>query len=288
MNSRPSRGGPAGRERRRRELAEFLRVRRARLDPGELDLPPRRRRRTPGLRREDVADRAGVSTAWYTSLEQGRPVNPSRAVVAALADALRLSGVDRTYLFTLTGHTPPAAGDAGGPAATLLQALVDHVRAPAYCTDAYTNVLAWNAAAGEVFRDYARWPAGRRNLLWLLFFEPGFGARLVDRDEYAARVVRTFRSRSDSYLNDPVAIEMVDELSRRSARFKALGDARDVRRADTDTLQAVLPGGRLVLTLVTLQGITSPAIRFNAYLPADTATAALLGTGEPGPPARRS
>lgn len=203
-------------------------------------------------------------------------------MVTALADALRMSGVDRTYLFTLTGHTPPATGDAGGPEAALLQALIDHVRAPAYCTDAYTNVLAWNAAACEVFGDYARWPADRRNLLWLLFSELGFGERLVDRDEYAARVVRTFRSRSDSYLNDPVAIEMVDMLSRRSGRFKALWDAHDVRRADTDTLEAVVPGGRLVLTLVTLQGITSPAIRFNAYLPADTATAALLGTGEPG------
>jgi PAS domain-containing protein len=179
----------------------------------------------------------------------------------------------------------PATGDADGPEAALLQALVDHVRAPAYCTDAYTNVLSWNAAACEVFGDYTRWPAGRRNLLWLLFSEPGFSERLVDREEYAARVVRTFRSRSDSYLNDPVAIEMVDMLSRRSGRFKALWDAHDVRRADTDTLEAVVPGGRLVLTLVTLQGITSPAIRFNAYLPADTATAALLGTGEPGTPA---
>ena len=164
----------------------------------------------------------------------------------------------------------------------LLQALVDHVRAPAYCTDAFTSVLAWNTAACEVFGDYARWPADRRSLLWLLFQEPGFGQRLVDRDDYAARVVRTFRSRSDSYLNDPAAIEMVDALSRRSTRFKALWDAHDVRRADTDTLEAILPRGRLVLTLVTLQGVTSPAVRFNAYLPADAATAALLGTGEHG------
>jgi transcriptional regulator with XRE-family HTH domain len=274
----PTQPPSAAQQRRRRELAEFLRLRRARLDPEELGLPPRRRRRTPGLRREDVADRAGVSTAWYTSLEQGRPVNPSRAVVTALADALRMSGVDRTYLFRLTGHTPPATGDAGGPEAALLQSLVDHVRAPAYCTNAYTSVLAWNPAACEVFGNYARWPADQRNLLWLLFCEPGFGEHLVDRDEYAARVVRTFRGRSESYLNDPVAIEMVDMLSRRSGRFKALWDAHDVRRADTDTLEAVLPGGRLVLTLVTLQGITSPAIRFNAYLPADTATAALLAS----------
>lgn len=270
----PESGSPAD-DRRRRELAEFLCARRARLDPAELGLPSRRRRRVPGLRREDVADRAAVSTAWYTSLEQGRPVNPSRAVVAALADALRLSGGDRSYLFTLTGHAPPASADAG-PGAALLQALADHVRAPAYCTDAFTNVLAWNPEACEVFGDYARWPAERRNLLRLLFEEPAFGERLTDREGYAAHVVQTFRSRSGAYLSDPAAIQLVDALSRRSARFKALWEARDVRRADTGTLQADLPGGRLVLTLVTLQGVTSPGTRFNAYLPADSASASLL------------
>jgi transcriptional regulator with XRE-family HTH domain len=264
-------------ERRRRELAEFLRVRRARLDPEELGLPPRRRRRTPGLRREDVAERAGVSTAWYTSLEQGRPVNPSRAVVAALADGLRLSGVDRMYLFTLAGHTPPAAGDALGPDAAVLQSLVDHVVAPAYCTDAFTNVLAWNSAACEVFGDYARWPADARSLLNLLFTEPAFGERLVDRDEYAERVVRTFRSRSDTYLSDPVAIELVATLSRRSGAFRALWETHDVRRTDTDTLEVILPKGRVVLTLVNLQAVTTPGVRFNAYLPADAAAAAVLG-----------
>jgi transcriptional regulator with XRE-family HTH domain len=264
-------------EHRRRELAEFLRIRRARLDPEDLGLPARRRRRTPGLRREDVAERAGLSTAWYTSLEQGRPVNPSRAVVAALADALRLSGVDRMYLFTLAGHTPPAAADALGPDAAVLQSLVDHVVAPAYCTDAFTSVLAWNAAACEVFGDYARWPAEERNLLNLLFTEPAFGERLVDRDEYAQRVVRTFRSRSDTYLSDPVAIEMVATLSRRSSAFRALWETHDLRRADTDTLEAVLPKGRVVLTLVNLQAVTTPGVRFNAYLPADAAAAAVLG-----------
>lgn len=271
--------GPAGQERRRHELAEFLRARRARLDPEELGLPARRRRRTPGLRREDVADRTGVSTAWYTSLEQGRPVNPSRSVIAALAEALRLSGGDRNYLFTLTGYPPPT-GDVHQDAAPL-QALVDHVGAPAYCTDAITNVLAWNAAACAVFGDYAKWPPERRNLLWLLFGEPTFAERLVDRDDYAARVVRTFRSRSDTYLSDPVAIEIVDALRRRSPRFKALWDAHDVRRADTDTLAVALPGGRVILTLITLQGVTSPGVRFNAYLPSDATAAAALATAHP-------
>lgn len=198
-------------------------------------------------------------------------------MIASLANALSLSEVDRAYLFALTGHTPPAEHRSVGPDIQILQALVDHVRAPAYCTDAFTNVLAWNAGAAEVFGDYSRWPADRRNLLWLLFDETGFAERLVDRDEYAERVVRTFRSRSDAYLNDPVAIEMVEALGRRSPRFRALWDMHDVRRADTDTLAADHPDGRLVFTMVMLQGLASPGIRFNAYLPADAATAAVLG-----------
>jgi transcriptional regulator with XRE-family HTH domain len=267
---------PAGDERRLRELAEFLRLRRARLDPDALGMPTRRRRRTPGLRREDVAEAAGVSTAWYTSLEQGRPVNPSRRVVAALADALHLSDADRDFLFGLTGHSPPVAAAPGGPDTAVLQRLVDHVAAPAYCTDAHTNVLAWNAAAVEVFGDYGRWPMGRRNLLRLLFEEPAFAERLVDRDEYAARVVRTFRGRSDAYLNDLAAIDLVDSLSRNNPRFKALWDGHDIRRTDTDILEVDHPRARLVLTLVNLQGVATPGMRFNAYLPADEATAEIL------------
>jgi transcriptional regulator with XRE-family HTH domain len=262
-----ARTGPtATDERRLRELAEFLRLRRARLEPETVGLPPRSRRRTPGLRREDVAERAGVSIAWYTNLEQGRPVNPSRRVVTALADALALSTTDRGYLFALTGHTPPVA-DAAGLDTSLLQRLVDHIDAPAYCTDALTHVLAWNAAAVEVFGDYARWSAPRRTLLRLLFTEPDFGARLVDRDEYAARVVHTFRGRSDAYLKDPVAIDLVDTLTRTSPHFKAIWNTHDVRRTDTDTLDVDLPNGRVSLTLVNLQGVASPGIRFNAYLP---------------------
>lgn len=256
---------------RRRELADFLRGRRARIDPAGVGLPARARRRTPGLRREDVAERAGVSVAWYTSLEQGRAVHPSARVVAAVAQALVLSEADRAHLFRLTGHTPPAeVGDAGADAA-LLQELVDRVAAPAYCTDELTRVIAWNRRAVEVFGDYGRWPAERRILLRLLFEEPTFGERLVDREEYAARVVRTFRGRSQAYLEDPAAIELVDSLSRAHPAFRELWRAHDVRRAGTDSLDVDLPAGRCTLTLVTLQGLATPGVRFNAYLPAVTA-----------------
>ncbi|HEY7008670.1 MAG TPA: helix-turn-helix transcriptional regulator [Jatrophihabitantaceae bacterium] len=263
-------------DRRRAELAEFLRLRRGRLDPQTLGLPARARRRTPGLRREDVAERAGVSVAWYTSLEQGRPVNPSRTVVTALADALALSETDRRYLYTLTGHITATAGPAAHPDADLLQRLVDHVAAPAYCSDAHTTVLAWNALAAEVFGDYGRWPVERRSLLRLLFEEPTFGERLVDRDEYAARVVRTFRARSAAHLNDAATIAMIDSLASSSPRFLELWTSREVRRAETDSLQVHHPLGRLHLTMITLAGLATTGVRFNAYLPADPETAELL------------
>jgi transcriptional regulator with XRE-family HTH domain len=268
-------------ERRLRDLAEFLRQRRARLDPAAVGLPTRARRRTPGLRREDVAERAGVSVAWYTSLEQGRPVSPSLRVVAALADALQLSAADRQHLHALTGQPAPQPADRSADT-VLLQQLVDHLDVPAYCTDALTNVIAWNAGAVEVFGDYGRWPAGRRTLLRLLFEEPAFASRLVDRDEYVARVVQTFRGRSRAYLEDPVAIALVDDLTRDHPRFAQLWGTHTVRRTDSDALEVDHPAGRLALTLVNLQGVATPGTRFNAYLPADDVTASRLGVLDPG------
>ncbi len=259
---------PTQAERRRREeLAEFLRNRRARLAPEDVNLPARRRQRTPGLRREDVAGRAGVSVAWYISLEQARDINPSKAVVAALAFALCLDDADTGHLYALTGHTRPLSGDARGPAAAVLQALVDRLDAPAYCTDALTGVLAWNGLAADLFGDYGAWPPERRNLLTMLYDDNGFAERLVDRDGHAARVVGTFRGRSDAYLHDPAAINLVDNLRRLSESFDRAWRNVAVRRTDTDTLAADYPDGRRHYTFVGLQALSSGAVRFNAYLP---------------------
>jgi hypothetical protein len=137
-------------------------------------------------------------------------------------------------------------------------------------------VVAWNAPACEVFGDYSQWPPERRNLLTLLFTETTFAERLVDRDGYSDRVVQTFRGRSDAYLNDPIAIDMVDTLSRRSTRFKTLWNKRDVRRADTDTLEAIHPRGRMTFTMTTWQAVASPGVRFSAYLPSDDPTTSAL------------
>ncbi|WP_164715906.1 helix-turn-helix transcriptional regulator [Streptomyces sp. WAC 06738] len=273
---------PSSEVRSRHELAAFLRARRARLTPEQVGLPARRRSRTPGLRREDVAERAGISTAWYTYLEQGREIQPSREAVERIARALCLSGPDHAYLLTLTGHTPPSPGADHGLDPRLLQSLVDHVTAPAYVTDALTRVLAWNPPAREIFGDYAAWPTERRNLLRLLFTEPRFASRLVARDEYATRVVHTFRDRSDAHLKDPAAIALIEELSRQSNRFRQAWESTDVRRAGTDTLVAHHPDGRLTFTMIMLQDLGPAGLRINAYLPADPATTRAMETaGKP-------
>jgi transcriptional regulator with XRE-family HTH domain len=261
---------------RRAELAAFLRSRRSRLHPEQVGLPARRRSRTPGLRREDVADRAGVSTAWYTSLEQARPVHPSRVVVDALATALCLGEAERAHLFSLTGHSPPTDGHGGAPDPALLQHLVDRLAVPAYCTDAATRLLAWNGLAVEVFGDYAAWPPEHRSLLGLLFTEPGFAARLADRAEYAARVVRTFRERSDAHIDDPAVVAAVERLRARSAAFAALWDSHDLRGAGTDTLTVDHPAGRMTLMTLMLRDVGAAGVRLTTYLPADPDTTAVV------------
>ncbi len=210
-----------------------------------------------------------MSVAWYTSLEQGRPVKPSRRVVAALAEALQLSDVDRAHLHELTGYPPPATGGAPPADIETLQRLVDQLKVPAYCTDALTNVIAWNSAAVDVFGDYGQWSVANRNVLRLLFEQATFGSRIVDRDDYAAKVVNTFRGRSDTYLQDPEAIDLVDSLARRYPRFRALWESQNIARTDTDTLLAELPVGRRTYTQVNLQGVTGQSIRFHAFVPID-------------------
>src|SRR6516225_9954802 len=138
---------------RRRALGAFLMARRARLCPTALGLPVAGRRRTPGLRREEVAQLAGLSVTWYTWIEQGRDVSVSPAALARLARTLQLSGAERTYLFDLAGKRDPA-----GPAPALapeapaaLEAAVQAIAAPAYVLDRQCNAVAWNALASRLF-----------------------------------------------------------------------------------------------------------------------------------------
>jgi transcriptional regulator with XRE-family HTH domain len=195
----------------RRLLGAFLRTHRERLSPQAAGLAAGGRRRTPGLRREEAAQRAGVSATWYTWLEQGRDVAASPEALARLAEALQLSRAERAYLFNLAGRRDPAAPDVAAPEAPpgLVEA-VARFDAPAYALDRCWNAVCWNPAAGRLF---AGWLGGaERNLLRYLFGAPEARRLIVDWAERAQRVLAEFRADFSRSLNDPQMRSLVEEL----------------------------------------------------------------------------
>jgi transcriptional regulator with XRE-family HTH domain len=164
---------------RRSELAAFLRARRARLSPADVGLPSGSatgRRRTPGLRREEVAQLSGVGVTWYTWLEQGRDISASAQVVDALARALLLTGDQHRHLRELAGLAVPERDAAAAELLPRLQRLVDAiVPNPASIYDTHFDYLVWNAPYARIRHDPGQLPDGRRNLLWMMFTDPSTG-----------------------------------------------------------------------------------------------------------------
>src|SRR5262245_17955303 len=191
-------------EARRRELASFLRSRRERVQPGDVGLPPGGRRRTPGLRREEVAQLSGVGVTWYTWLEQGRDINVSAQVVDAIARTLKLDRHEWAHLSTL-------AGFATGPLPEQCAALPDAVRRvmhqvapyPAAVLNDRFDLLAYNAAFGSLLVDLDELPAAEHNVLWLAFTNPDWRAGMIDSDPSRCRLVASFRSAMANHLGEP-------------------------------------------------------------------------------------
>ncbi len=208
-------------ETQRRALGDFLRTHRTRLSPAGVGLASGGRRRTPGLRREEVAHACGMSTTWYTWLEQGRDVSPSPRALAGLAATLRLTPAERAYLFQLAGKADPAAP---APVAARMDApaslthAVAAIAAPAYVLDRVWNARAWNAQAQRLF---VGWLDGQndRNLLRYVFLSPLARQVLPDWETRARRVLAEFRAESGRHLDDPQLAALVDALRQDSAFF---------------------------------------------------------------------
>src|SRR5690349_14790008 len=163
---------PAAGERRRGELADFLRRRRASLKPEDVGLPNGGRRRTPGLRREEVAHLAGVGTTWYTWLEQGRDVRASLDVLEALSRALRLTPAERTHLVLLgRGEEPPPCKSDERVSPTVKRLIQNLGLNPAYVLGRRWDYLAWNDAATTIFGDLGSVPRAARNHVWMHFMD---------------------------------------------------------------------------------------------------------------------
>lgn len=204
-------------------LGRYLRDRRARLDPAALGFA-RGRRRTPGLRREEVAQRASISPTWYTWLEQGRGGAPSAETLDRIAAGLMLTEPEREHLFMLALGRPPEVRYRGEDAVSpRLQRLLDALTiSPAIVRTAMWDVVAWNRAAAVVLTDYAQLPRERRNILRLLFGDPSRRARQADWDDVARFVVGAFRADAVRAGASAEIASLVDELSRTSAEFAAL------------------------------------------------------------------
>lgn len=211
-------------------LGSYLRDRRTKLDPAALGFPMRRRR-TPGLRREEVAQRANISATWYTWLEQGRGGAPSAAVLERISEALMLTDVEREHLFLLGLGRPPEARYRKSEGVTpRLQRVLDALEpAPALIRTATWDVVAWNRAASVMLTDYGALPPEQRNILRLIFLDPRARTAQYDWESVARFVVGAFRV--DTMRSGAAAqVEaLVDELCRLSPEFRAMWSDNDVR-----------------------------------------------------------
>jgi transcriptional regulator with XRE-family HTH domain len=268
----------------RHQLGAFLRTRRAALRPQDVGLPQGvSRRHTPGLRREEVAQLAGISVSWYTRLEQGKDVQLSAKALAHVAGALQLTSAQREYLVTLARGDPLGGQAAPAPSvsATLqdvLDAQRDH---PAYLIDAGLNLLAWNQAAIRVFgfaEDLAAAPAEQRNLLWLIFIDDA-RTWLVDRERHAKLLLAQFRDASRHLVNEPWFGRFVEQLTQRSQEFADWWSRYDVERVqETEKVIEHPAVGQLTLRQTVLQVVDdSRALYLILYTPApETDTAEKL------------
>ncbi len=223
----------------RKLLGEFVRAHRERLAPE----PPSGRRRTPGLRREELAARAGISATWCAWIEQAREVQASPQALSRLAAALQLTRAERAYLFELAGRRDPEAAEhediEDAPAS--LRAVVEALEHPAYGLDRFWNACCWNGAAAELFTGWLS-DGCQRNLLRFIFIDPRAKALIPGWEDRARRVLAEFRADYSHSFNDPQMAAMLDALARESPLFAAIWKEQLVLDREGGTRRFQHPG----------------------------------------------
>ncbi|PWJ94665.1 helix-turn-helix protein [Mesorhizobium loti] len=255
-------------------LAAFLKDRRTRLDPASFGFSGRRR--TPGLRREEVAQRANISPTWYTWLEQGRGGAPSADVLNRIAKGLLLTEAEREHLFMLGLGRPPEVHYRGVEGVSpRLQRLIDTLDAsPAIVRTATWDVVAWNRAAQVVMTDYSTLPEGERNILRFMFLSPHIRARQHDWQNLARFVVGAFRADAARAGAVSEVAQLVDELCGASPEFAALWRANDVLSHGDGTKRLKHPElGDIELEYSGFAVDGRPDLSLTVYNPVDSAVA---------------
>ncbi|MGY0386758.1 helix-turn-helix transcriptional regulator [Nocardioides sp. WG-D5] len=261
----------------RAELAAFLRTRRERITPEDVGLPGGGRRRTPGLRREEVALLAGVGVTWYTWLEQGRDINASVQVLEAVARTLRMDSQERWHLFQLAGVTVVPPAQEGSLVDRPRQEVLDQLDPlPAVVTSPRFDIMGYNRAYNRMMGDIDRVEPGERNTAWLFFTDPYCKNMCVgNRPAAAAHLVGTLRAAMAQHLDDPLWTGLVQRLREASPEFDEVWMRHDVVDAPVPAKDFVSPVGDLHLTS-TRFGVGSGGSRMMVYTPRDQATAERL------------
>jgi transcriptional regulator with XRE-family HTH domain len=279
-------------EQRRRELGGFLRKRREALVRVDHDLPPVGRNRLTGLRREEIAYQAGVSVTWYTWLEQGRDINPSRQVLDAIAVTMRLTAAEHDYVLSLAGYAPrPAAASAApeGIAPHLQRFLDSQVPSPAFALAPDWTIVGWNRAYEVLYPDVANVAPQDRNLLLVIFTDPYDRSLLPDWETTSRRFLAEYRAQAGPRLALPEHVALVGRLREESEDFaRAWADHRVERFASRERRFTHPLGGELVFEHHELVPADLPGVHVVVYLasegsPTRERMRALLDRADPSP-----
>jgi transcriptional regulator with XRE-family HTH domain len=267
----------------RAELSDFLKSRRARIAPAIVGLKNGQRRRTPGLRREEVADLAGVGLTWYTWLEQGRDIRVSAQVLTGISRALQLEPVERAHLFRLAGHAPPAPAPASDSLTPRLGRILESWDPfPAHVAGRRRDILAWNQASDLVY-GWSQLPEDKRNTLWWAFMVPASRRLMLDWEREASLAVAGFRSDAGQALVEPDYQDLINQLLDGSSEFAAMWARQDVRGRQEGLKRLQHPTlGRVDLEFTIFHIAEQPRLRLYLYTPADERSDTKLREAVPG------
>jgi transcriptional regulator with XRE-family HTH domain len=263
-------------------LSQFLKAQRAKLTPESVGLPEGSRRRTPGLRREEVAQLAGVSHTWYTWLEQGRDIKVSSSVLDNVAMALQLTADERKYLFSLALETTPGVSLLTEELPEISPALRIILQELTYCptiiSDRRCQIVGWNDAASHVFLDFEHIPPEQRNMISLLFTRKEFRRLAVNWEQFVSGYLAIFRAYYGQYVEDEWYEEFLKEMRETHPEFNRLWDQSKVSTAPEVLLEFRHAKARKMLfQLTSLQVHGGTDLRCSIYTPApDTSTKAKL------------
>ncbi|MED1738591.1 helix-turn-helix transcriptional regulator [Bacillus swezeyi] len=260
-----------GKKEKRKELGDFLKLKRSQLSPQEYGLPIGSRRKAKGLRREEMAQLSGIGLTWYTWLEQGRDIQVSTQVLESISKVLKLNYEEKRHVFLLAGqHIPLDEYSSSNQSLhPVVKNLIQHLSdCPVYVTDEKWDVIFWNQAACVVFGDFSRMNKKEKNAIWRCFCSKDYQNLLADWEGHAKRLLAQFRSTASRFIGEEWIRELIDELSEKSAEFRKWWDHHEILGTPIGEKEIHHPlVGKMFMEHVTLQIYDSPDLKLTVYRP---------------------